>query len=199
MNTNEFQDPIDRFNAWLTEAIANEGNENATAMCLSTIGNDGIPDSRMVLLKHADSLGFVFYTNLESQKGQQLKSQPKASLCFHWKGLGRQIRVRGIVKPVSNQEADEYFASRARQSQIGAWASKQSRPLEEPNSLQKRMAQFTEQFSNQQIQRPLHWSGFRILPLRIEFWLNKEFRLHDRLVYFRANEQANWQTESLYP
>lgn len=199
MNSTEFQNPIDRFNAWLTEAIANEGNENATAMCLSTIGDDGIPDSRMVLLKHADSLGFVFYTNLESQKGHQLKSHPKASLCFHWKGLGRQVRVRGLVSSVSSQEADEYFASRLHQSQIGAWASKQSQRLEEPNSLQIRVDQFTKQFQDQPIPRPPYWSGFRISPLRIEFWLNKEFRLHDRLIYFRSNESENWQTESLYP
>lgn len=194
------QHPIDLFREWLEEAIADEGKEMATAMSLSTVDDNGWPDSRMVLLKEADQRGFVFYTNLESAKGKQLRQHPFAALCFHWKGLARQVRIRGPVEPVSDAEADAYFQSRARQSRIGAWASKQSSVLEDNYALEKRVALFTARYAIGEIPRPSFWSGFRVKPLRIEFWMNRPFRLHERLVYI-ADEAApsGWSTERLYP
>lgn len=191
-----WSEPFDLFAAWMKDAAAKEVND-PEAMNLSTVDDRGRPSSRMVLLKAVDARGFVFYTNLESRKGRDLSANPFASLNFHWKSLRRQVRVEGPVEPVSEEEADEYFASRARGSQIGAWASQQSRQLESRFALEKRVAEFTAKFGLGKVPRPPHWSGFRVLPQRIEFWADKPFRLHDRAVYTRAGEA--WTIEKLYP
>lgn len=191
-------DPFSLFNEWMELARAKEP-EDPNAMALATADSDGFPDVRMVLLKGVDPQGFVFYTNLESDKGEELKANPRAALCFHWKSLRRQIRVRGTVTPVSDAEADEYFASRARDSQIGAWASKQSRPLETRFELEKQVAVYAAKFGLGKVPRPPHWSGFRIVPIRIEFWHNRPFRLHDRFVFERDTPAAPWRTKRLYP
>ncbi|MEP2830112.1 pyridoxamine 5'-phosphate oxidase [Parvibaculum sp.] len=192
------EEPIALFHAWMALAREKEP-EDANAMALATADKDGFPDVRMVLLKDVDERGFVFYTNLESIKGLELKENPAAALCFHWKSLRRQVRVRGEVVPVSEEEADAYFASRAKDSQIGAWASKQSRPLETRFELEKQVAVFTAKFALGKVPRPPHWSGFRIVPRRIEFWRDRPFRLHDRLVFKRESGATRWQTEKLYP
>jgi pyridoxamine 5'-phosphate oxidase len=193
-------DPLDVFAAWLAEAEAKEPND-PTAMALSTVGEDGMPSCRMVLLKGYDKDGFVFYTNFESRKGRQLLAHPKAALLFHWKSLRRQVRVEGEVSPVSDAEADAYFASRHKQSQIGAWASRQSRPLEGRFELEKRVALFAAKHAMGQVPRPPYWSGFRLVPRLIEFWQDGAFRLHDRLVYTRAEggTSGGWTTERLFP
>jgi pyridoxamine 5'-phosphate oxidase len=192
------EDPISRFEAWLGEATASEPND-PNAVCLATATADGRPSARMVLLKGVDARGFVFYTNLESRKGGELAANPHAALCFHWKTLTRSVRVEGRVEPVSAEEADAYYASRARGSRIGAWASKQSRPLESRFALEKRVAEFGLKFAVGEIPRPAFWSGFRIIPARIEFWRDMPFRLHERLVFLRDGEGAGWRTEMLYP
>ncbi|MBO6635712.1 pyridoxamine 5'-phosphate oxidase [Parvibaculum sp.] len=192
------EDPFALFDEWMERARASEP-EDANAMALATADGDGLPDVRMVLLKGADARGFVFYTNLESAKGLELKENPQAALCFHWKSLRRQIRVRGTVTPVSEEEADAYFASRAKDSQIGAWASKQSRPLEGRFELEKQVAVFAAKFGLGKVPRPEHWSGYRVVPSRIEFWRDRPFRLHDRLVFKRESASAPWRTERLYP
>ena len=192
----EVEDPIGLFRAWLDEAGGTEP-EDANAMALASVGADGMPSCRMVLLKSADPAGFVFYTNTESRKGQQLGTNAKAALLFHWKSLRRQVRVEGTVEPVAPEEADAYFATRPRQSQIGAWASEQSRPLESRFALEKRVARFASRYALGAVPRPPHWSGFRVVPLRIEFWRHGAFRLHDRLVYRREGE--GWRSERLYP
>lgn len=189
-------DPLSIFAAWLAEAEAAEPND-PTAMALSTVGSDGMPSSRMVLLKGYDERGFVFYTNYESRKGRQLLASPKAALLFHWKSLRRQVRIEGEAAPVSEEEADAYFATRPRQSQIGAWASQQSRPLEGRFELEKRVALFGAKYAVGRVPRPSYWSGFRVVPRLIEFWQDGVFRLHDRLVYSRSGD--NWSTERLYP
>lgn len=192
-------DPLTVFAAWLAEAEAAEIND-PNAVALSTVGDDGMPSCRMVLLKGYDENGFVFYTNYESRKGRQLLDHPKAALLFHWKSLRRQVRIEGEVAPVSDAEADEYFASRAKQSQIGAWASQQSRPLEGRFELEKRVAKYAAKYAVGQVPRPPYWSGFRLTPRLIEFWQDGAFRLHDRLVYSRdAAAGAGWSTERLYP
>nr|WP_193369977.1 pyridoxamine 5'-phosphate oxidase [Pelagibius marinus] len=193
-------DPLAIFAAWLAEAETSEPND-ANAMALSTVGSDGMPSCRMVLLKGYDDAGFVFYTNFESRKGRQLLATPKAALLFHWKSLRRQVRIEGEVAPVSDAEADEYFASRHKQSQIGAWASQQSRPLEGRFELEKRVALYAAKYAVTQVPRPPHWSGFRLTPRLIEFWQDGAFRLHDRLVYTRRDSGAgdSWTTERLYP
>lgn len=189
-------DPLALFAAWLAEAVRTEPND-ANAMAVATVDETGLPDVRMVLLKDAGPAGFVFYTNLESAKGRQLAAQPKAALLFHWKSLRRQVRVRGPVERVSDAEADAYFATRARSSQIGAWASDQSRALPERLALEKRIAEQALKFGLGAIPRPPHWSGFRVRPEAIEFWRDRPFRLHERLVFERAGEA--WTSHRLYP
>ena len=191
-------DPMTLFDDWFAEAREQEVND-ANAMALATVGEDGMPSQRMVLLKGADGAGFTFYTNYESRKGRQLLAQPKAALLFHWKSLRRQIRVEGPVEQVSAEEADAYFASRPRQSQIGAWASEQSRPLESRYALEKRVAKFAAKYAVGAVPRPPHWSGFRVMPTLIEFWKDGAFRLHDRVVYSRGTPGEAWQTVRLYP
>lgn len=202
-NASEFRireaaDPFDLFAEWMKLAEKSEVND-PNAMAVATVDKDGMPDVRMVLLKAFDKRGFVFYTNFESAKGEELLANPVAALNFHWKSLRRQIRIRGTVAPVSAEEADGYFATRAKDSQIGAWASRQSRPMAGRWEFEKRIAQFTLKYGLTKVPRPEHWSGFRITPLAIEFWRDRPFRLHDRLRYFRASESANWTTSKLYP
>lgn len=189
-------DPFALFSEWLKEALAREPNDG-NAMALATVDEAGLPDLRMVLLKDVDPSGFVFFTNLESAKGRQLAANPRAALLFHWKSLRRQVRVRGAVSPVSAEEADAYWATRARPAQIGAWASEQSRPLPNRLALEKRIAEFGLKFGLGKAPRPPHWSGFRLAPQAIEFWRDRPFRLHERLVFERAGE--GWTTHRLYP
>lgn len=193
---NADQDPFSQFNAWLADAEASEPND-PNAVALASADAEGRPSVRMVLLKGVDERGFVFYTNFESQKGRELLQNPHAALCFHWKSLRRQVRVQGAVAPVADEEADAYFASRARDSQIGAWASQQSRPLSGRFELEKQVAKFAAKFAIGTVPRPEYWSGFRIAPDRIEFWQDRPFRLHDRLVFTRDGDE--WRTERLYP
>ncbi|MEP1514724.1 MAG: pyridoxamine 5'-phosphate oxidase, partial [Nitratireductor sp.] len=169
-----------------------------TAVALATVDKDGLPDVRMVLLKGFDRDGFVFYTNFESAKGVELLGSMKAAMCFHWKSLRRQVRLRGPVEIVSDAEADAYFASRPRGSRIGAWASKQSRPLESRFALEKAVAEYTARHAIGEIPRPAHWSGFRLKPQAIEFWHDRPFRLHDRVV-FSADGKGGWGKARLYP
>jgi len=168
-----------------------------TAFALGTVGAEGQPSVRILLLKAVDERGFVFYTNYESRKGSELLAQPKAAMCFHWQPLERQVRVEGSARPVTSEEADAYFASRARGSQIGAWASIQSRPLANAGDLEARVAEVETRFADRPVPRPPHWSGFRLVPHRIEFWHNMPSRLHERHVYHR--EPDAWRTETLYP
>ena len=192
----EGAEPYALFARWLEDAGASEPND-PNAMALATVDADGLPDVRMVLLKGFDEEGFVFYTNFESAKGTEILSSMKAALCFHWKSLRRQVRVRGPVEMVPDAEADAYFASRPRGSRIGAWASKQSRPLESRFALEKAVAEYTARHAIGEIPRPPHWSGFRIVPSSIEFWHDRPFRLHDRIRFDRAGE--GWTKTRLYP
>lgn len=190
------EDPIALFGTWLAEATKSEPND-PNAVCLATATPDGRPSARMVLLKDVDARGFVFYTNLESRKGRELTANPHAAMCFHWKSLQRSVRVEGAVTAVSAEEADAYYASRPRGSRIGAWASRQSRPLEGRWALEKAVAEYSLKFAIGEIPRPPHWSGFRLVPERIEFWRDMPFRLHERRVFHRAGE--GWEIELLYP
>ncbi len=198
------RDPFQLFNAWFADAQAHEIND-ANAMTVATVDADGLPNARMILLKNLDGdehqaeRGFVFYTNYESAKGQEILAAKKAALLFHWKSLRRQVRVRGHVQTTTEAEADAYFASRARGSRIGAWASEQSRPLESRFALEKAVAGYTAKFNIGTIPRPPHWSGFRVIPLEMEFWHDRPFRLHERVVFRRQSASADWQQTRLYP
>ena len=189
-------DPIELFRQWFADAEAAEP-EYPNAMTLATADAQGRPSARMVLLKGVDARGFVFYTNLSSRKGRELAENPHAALVFYWKSLTRQVRVEGAIEAVSGAEADDYFASRPRLSQLGAWASKQSTPLEGRFELEKRVAKYTAKFNVGAIPRPEFWSGFRLVPERIEFWKEEAFRLHDRSLYSRAD--GVWRMEKLFP
>jgi pyridoxamine 5'-phosphate oxidase len=200
LTTSDFtaaQDPFALFADWMRDAERSEPND-PNAMALATVDAQGLPDVRMVLLKDFDARGFVFYTNTESAKGQELAGNMQAALVFHWKSLTRQVRVRGPVERVSDSEADEYYASRARGSRIGAWASQQSRPLESRFALEKAVALYAARYPIGDIPRPKHWTGFRVMPVQIEFWHDRPFRLHDRVV-FRRGEGGGWTTQRLYP
>jgi pyridoxamine 5'-phosphate oxidase len=191
-------DPLSLFAAWMAEAEAHEPND-PNAMALGTVDASGMPNVRMVLLKGVEDGKFIFYTNLESAKGVELDAVPKASLCFHWKSLRRQIRLRGSIEPVSDAAADAYFASRSKGSRIGAWASRQSRPLESRFALEKAVAKFTAKYGLGKVPRPPHWSGFQLNPQEIEFWHDRPFRLHDRIVFRRTSENESWSITRLYP
>jgi pyridoxamine 5'-phosphate oxidase len=194
----ETADPLELFAGWYAEAEKSEPND-PSALTLATVGPDGTPSVRMVLLKGYDSDGFVFYTNYESRKGRHLLDHPKAAMLFHWKSLRRQVRLEGPVTQTTPEEADAYFATRARGSQIGAWASDQSRPLESRFALEKSVAEFGARYLIGTVPRPPHWSGFRLQPNLIEFWQDGAFRLHDRLEYSRPSAGAPWSTRTLYP
>lgn len=194
----EDRNPFETFEAWLKEAELSEIND-PNGVALATADANGQPAVRMVLLKGVDDTGFVFYTNLESNKGRDLQENPRAAMLFHWKSLRRQVRIEGDIEAVTDEEADAYFASRSRGSQIGAWASEQSRPLEGRFALEKRVATFTAKFGVGDVPRPPHWSGFRLLPNRIEFWRDGAFRLHDRFVHTRTSPDQQWSVERLYP
>jgi pyridoxamine 5'-phosphate oxidase len=191
-------EPLQLFSAWLTEATAAEPRD-PTAMTLATVDADGLPNARMVLLKGADARGFVFYTNMDSQKGRELAVHPQAALVFHWKSSNRQVRVRGNVERVSDAEADAYFATRPKQAQIGAWASKQSSPLESRLAFEKAVARYAAKYALGEVPRPPYWSGYRIVPRAIEFWQERPFRLHDRIEFRRDNPSAPWNKTRLYP
>lgn len=189
-------EPIGLFIEWLADARAHEPND-ANAMTLSTVDADGLPDARIVLLKDVDARGFTFYSNSESAKGVELTALPAAALTFHWKSLRRQVRVRGAVEPVTPAEADAYFASRARESRIGAWASDQSRPLSDRAALEEAVGRETARFDGQEVPRPAHWTGWRVTPRSVEFWRDRPFRLHDRLRFDRKGDA--WDRQRLWP
>ncbi len=191
-------EPIALFADWFALAKANEPRD-PHAMALATVDGDGMPDVRTVLLKDFGADGFVFYTNTQSAKGLQLAGSPKAALCFYWRSLVRQVRVRGEVTPVRAEEADAYFATRAKDSQIGAWASDQSRPLEGRFALEKKIAAYGAKYALGATPRPPHWSGYRLFPTSIEFWRERAFRLHDRVQFTRSVDRANWVSQRLYP
>jgi pyridoxamine 5'-phosphate oxidase len=193
----ETDDPIGLFLRWMQEAQASEPRD-ADAAALATVDSGGLPDARMVLVKKFGEEGFVFFTNSESAKGRELAENPKAALVFYWKSLNRQVRLRGTIKQVSEQESDDYFASRPRRAQVGAWASQQSRPLASRKALEAAVARYEKQYAGK-VPRPPHWIGYRLVPLAIEFWADRPFRLHDRLVYTRDARGKPWARERLYP
>jgi len=194
----EATDPFTLFRAWLAEAEAAEPVD-PEAMALATADAEGLPNVRMILLKGADERGLVFYTNCDSAKGQELAANAQAALLFYWKSLGRQIRLRGPVEPATEEEADAYFATRHRESRIGACASQQSRPLSSRAALEAEVARLTEAFGAGEVPRPSYWRGYRLVPLEIEFWRHGEFRLHDRIVFRRASPREPWTKTRLYP
>ena len=188
-------EPLAPFQRWLDEAW--RGEPNAHSMTLATATSDGRPSARMVLLKGLDARGFVFYTNLESRKSEELFANPYAALCFMWKSLNRQVRIEGPVERVDDEDAEAYFASRPRDSQLGAWASDQSRPLESRAALEHRVDEFSRRFAEGRVPRPAYWSGFRVVPQRVEFWEEQPSRLHDRMLFIREGE--GWRRERLFP
>jgi pyridoxamine 5'-phosphate oxidase len=191
-------EPFRLFAAWMDDATKAEPND-PNGVALATVDANGMPNVRMVLLKGFDEHGFVFYTNFESAKGKEILASMKAAMCFHWKSLRRQVRIRGDVEIVSDAEADAYFATRHRTSRIGAWASKQSRPLESRFALEKAVAEYTLKFAVGEIPRPDYWSGLRLVPKTLEFWQDRPFRLHDRVVFARAEGGGRWEKTRLYP
>jgi len=191
-------EPFRLFAAWMQDATTAEPRD-PTAMTVATVDANGMPNARMVLLKGFDAHGFVFYTNKDSQKGQELDANAKAALVFHWKSSNRQVRVRGTVEHVSDAEADAYFATRAKQAQIGAWASQQSRPLESRLAFEKAIAVYAAKYAIGTVPRPAYWSGYRIVPLQIEFWQERPFRLHDRVEFHREAPDKAWSKTRLYP
>jgi pyridoxamine 5'-phosphate oxidase len=190
-------DPFTKFDAWMAEAWTHEP-EDANAMTLATTTADGLPSARIVLLKGADARGFVFYTNKQSRKAEELAANTRAALLFHWKPLGRQVRIEGRVTDVTDAEADAYYATRARISRLGAWASDQSRVLPERAVLERHLAEYEAKYPGEDIPRPPHWSGYRVIPERFEFWQNMPYRLHDRTVYARA-ANGGWAVSKLFP
>jgi pyridoxamine 5'-phosphate oxidase len=192
------QEPFDLFQTWFDDAKASEPTD-PNAMALATVDPEGMPDVRMVLMKGYDPQGFVFYTNTGSAKGTQLLASRKAAIVFHWKSLQRQVRVRGPIEQVSDADADAYFQSRPRDSRIGAWASQQSRPLESRFALEKAVAVNAAKYAVGTVPRPPHWTGFRIMPVAIEFWHDRPFRLHDRITFSRAEPNGDWTKHRLYP
>jgi pyridoxamine 5'-phosphate oxidase len=194
----EADEPLRLFAAWFEEAVRGEPRD-PTAMSLATVDADGLPNVRMVLMKGFDEHGFVFYTNIDSQKGQELDATHRGALLFHWKSLNRQVRLRGPVERVADADADAYFATRPRLAQIGAWASKQSAPLESRHAFEKAIAFYTAKFAIGAIPRPPHWTGYRLVPLAIEFWHERPFRLHDRIEFRREAPGAPWRKTRLYP
>lgn len=196
MTVKSYEELLAIFREWMAEAEKSEPND-PNAMALATADTDGQPSVRMVLLKAADERGFVFYTNYGSQKGRELLANPKAAICFHWKSLRRQVRVQGRVERVSDAEADAYFASRPRDSRIGAWASQQSRPMPGRFTLEAEVAKYAAKFAVGDIPRPDYWSGFRILPERIEFWRDRPFRLHERRLFEKTDD--GWRESILFP
>ena len=190
-------DPFIQFEAWLNEAKLKSGQPNPNACTLSSLSPEGWPELRVVLLKSMDRLGFVFYTNFESDKGVALLANPKTEMNFHWDAMGRQANVRGLAKPVSAGEADAYFASRPRQSQIGAWASQQSREVASREAMDLKFSEFDKKFEGKEVQRPPYWSGFRVVPERFEFWQADPNRFHDRFEYAKHN--GEWVISRIYP
>ena len=194
----EADEPLRLFAAWFSDATRSEPSD-PSAMTLATIDSDGLPNARMVLMKGFDEQGFVFYTNLDSQKGRELGSAPKGALVFHWKSLSRQVRLRGPVERVEDHVADAYFATRPRLTQVGAWASKQSAPLESRMAFEKAVALHMAKFAVGTIPRPANWSGYRLLPLIIEFWQDRPYRLHGRIEFRRSGAREPWSKTRLYP
>jgi len=192
------EEPFALFGEWFAEAVKAEPSD-PNAMALATVDADGLPDVRMVLMKGYDTEGFVFYSHVASPKGRELAANPKAGLLFHWKSLRRQVRIRGPVSPVTEAEADAYFATRPKQAQIGAWASRQSQPLESRFAFEQAIAKVAAKYIVGEVPRPSGWSGWRIVPLQFEFWHDRPFRLHDRIVFTREATTASWTKTRLYP